>query len=140
MVSNPNSNTYRSRTKINRTIFQKKIMNSNRFNTIIFWGFICILLLLFVYGFEEQEKDRQMNQMGIRSKKVLDSSFFPSRPPTRIPTVKPSTSPPSNNYGQLAPVNYFKYTGIVQSVIVPAGCNSIYIYMWYGIIFIRCGS
>jgi hypothetical protein len=111
------------------------------FRGSLFCFFLCILLLFFVYGFEEQEKDRHMmNQKGIRSKKVLDSSFFPSRPPTRIPTVKPSTSPPSNNYGQLAPVNYFKYTGIVQSVIVPAGCNSIYIYMWYGIIFIRCGS
>lgn len=99
-----------------------------------FFGIFNLLLLTFVSGFHEKEEeyDRHINQKGIpiTNKKVLDSSFFPSRPPTRKPTSKPSTPPPSNYYGQLGLVNYFIYSGIVQSVTVPSGCTSIYIYMW----------
>lgn len=98
-------------------------------------GSFLFLFLALVFGFLEKqqgyERERLINQKGVLAKRKLDSSFFPSRPPTRTPTVKPSTSPPSNNYGQLAPLNYFQYTGVIQSVIVPAGVTSIYIYMWY---------
>lgn len=60
----------------------------------------------------------------------LFSTFLPSKTPTKYPTRVPTTFSPTIKYGQLNPVNYFAYTGTIQSVTVPAGVSSIYIYMW----------
>ena len=56
--------------------------------------------------------------------------------PTRsslAPSFSPTTSPPSINFGQLAAENIFPYTGTVQTVKVPSGVTSIYLYLWYDI-------
>jgi hypothetical protein len=96
------------------------------------FGILYFVVQSFLLGYlEGYVNNGHMNQKSIVRKKKLDSSFFPSRPPTRIPTGIPSTSSPSNNYGQLASVNIFQYTGMVQSVTIPTECTSIYIYMWY---------
>jgi len=60
----------------------------------------------------------------------LYSTFSPSAKPSISPTVMPSTSVPSTNYGQLSAVNIFRYTGTLQSVTVPSGVSAIYVYMW----------
>jgi len=78
----------------------------------------------FLFGYKGQ------NGLIVIRTTPLYSTYLPSSAPTKYPTLAPSTSSPSIQYGVLNPVNYFAYTGTIQSVTVPANVSTIYIYMW----------